>query len=331
LTESTTTANVLRISAGAGVRVSGAVSASGGLNFGGTGVVGTNTTVCRSNAQTDPDLGSVYRVGFCGTSSGRYKNTVVDYTGGIDEVRNLRPVTYYYNNDYLSGAGLQVGFIAEEVEQVDPLFAMYENGRVEGVDYPKVAVLLTNALKDVDLTVQSNTNQINLIKNRLTVLESTTSNLTKANLTVTSRVSTLNLTVTGTATINNLTVTGVTELTELKVDRIMSKGNVPTAVLSATTTGQGSTTTIEGNDTAGSISFTTGTNTVQKPLASGRQATLIFNKVYTTAPRIALTAKDMNTAGMRHYVETTTTGFKLHFLDTPSASTSYTFDYIVIQ
>jgi hypothetical protein len=145
--------------------------------------------------------------------------------------------------------------------------------------------------------------------------------------------------VTGQTTLTDLKVTGITQLATLRVDRIISNGNLPTAVLAATTTGQGSTYTIEGNDTAGTIQFTTGieftpthpSTDTPYPLAVGEQVTITFDSPYAVAPRIALTAKDAQSAGVRYFAETTTTGMVVHFLDAPTATTTYTFDFIVIQ
>jgi hypothetical protein len=150
-------------------------------------------------------------------------------------------------------------------------------------------------------------------------------------LTVTGTTQLASLEVTGITQLANLEVTGVTELAELRVDRIVSKGNLPTAVLAATTTGQGSTYLVEGNDTAGSITITTGTDEPLNPLSAGEQITVTFDKVFATTPRIALTAKDITSASIRHYVETTTTGLVIHFIDAPAVTTTYTFDYIILQ
>jgi len=87
-----------------------------------------------------------------------------------------------------------------------------------------------------------------------------------------------------------------------------------------------------GNDTAGSVTYTSGAvNLPNFNLATGAQLTTTFSAPFTTAPRIALTAKDATSAGIRYYVQTTTTGFTIHFIDAPSATTTYTFDYIIIQ
>ena len=50
------------------------------------------------------------------TSDQRLKNSITDYTGGLDLVAQLRPVNYKYNNDET----LHAGFIAQEVQSIIP-------------------------------------------------------------------------------------------------------------------------------------------------------------------------------------------------------------------
>jgi hypothetical protein len=139
------------------------------------------------------------------------------------------------------------------------------------------------------------------------------------------------LKVTGTTELASLKVTGLTELADLKVDRIITKGNTPTAVLAATTTGQGSTYTIEGNDTAGTITYTSGTNTVLNPLASGEQITITFDKQFTTTPRITLTPLTAEAATLDYFVSRNVDGFKINFVTPPTATTIYSFDYQILE
>jgi hypothetical protein len=142
------------------------------------------------------------------------------------------------------------------------------------------------------------------------------------------------LTVQGVSTLAELVVTGDTEVQQLTVNgKIITAGTTPTAVLGTNTTvGQSSTVIVTGNDTAGSVSYTSGAiNLPTYNLATGAQLTTTFATPFTAAPRIALTAKDATSASVRYFVETTTTGFTIHFIDAPSADTTYTFDYIVIQ
>jgi hypothetical protein len=156
-----------------------------------------------------------------------------------------------------------------------------------------------------------------------------------ASLNVSGPTTVSTLTVTGNTTIQqNLVVLGNTTVQSLTVNgKIITTGATPTATLGASTTvGQSGAVTITGNDTAGSVSYTSGVvNLPTYNIATGAQLTTSFVSPFTVAPRIALTPKDSTSASVRYYVETTSTGFTIHFIDAPTASTTYTFDYIVIQ
>ena len=157
----------------------------------------------------------------------------------------------------------------------------------------------------------------------------------EGNLSVVGTATLATLTVTGNTTIQqNLVVQGSTTVQSITVNgKIITAGTTPTAVLGTNTTvGQSSAVVVTGNDTAGSVTYTSGAvNLPSYNLATGAQLTTTFATPFTAAPRIALTAKDATSASVRYYVETTTTGFTIHFIDTPLATTTYTFDYIVIQ
>jgi len=75
------------------------------------------------------------------SSSIRYKEDVSNFTRGVDLVRKLRPVTF----TWINSGDQDVGFIAEEVAEVDPLFAVYKDGQIESVKYKQLTTVLVNA------------------------------------------------------------------------------------------------------------------------------------------------------------------------------------------
>jgi hypothetical protein len=225
---------------------------------------------------------------------------------------------------------LQNGFIAEEIAAIDPFYASYdENGRIEGVHYDKITVLLAGALQELDLQVQSNKTQINLIKNRLTVLESATTNLTKKNITVTNQTTTGKLVVTGTATITNLKVTGTTEVADLKVNgKIITAGIAPVAQVGSTLTAVlGASVTNDGTDTAGTVVIESGT----QASVAGEIADITFTESYSVEPKIVISGNNSSSAKLGAYVLRTTDGFKIMVDDPLATNTEYSFDYIVIE
>ncbi|MFA6076858.1 MAG: tail fiber domain-containing protein [Candidatus Paceibacterota bacterium] len=91
-----------------------------------------------------------------GSSSLRYKKNIENLSLGLDAVLAMRPVSFDWKLDYIKNpnAPRQVGFIAEEMEQISPLFVTYENGQVEGVEYMKLTSVLAKAIQDLDLKVE---------------------------------------------------------------------------------------------------------------------------------------------------------------------------------
>jgi hypothetical protein len=330
----TTVSERLKIRADGAIVSQGNIFAQNGSGiYTQSAVVGAgNGNVCFSTA------GPNHHLHRCVASSARYKNTInsLSKQSNLDKVRLLNPVSYYYNADYTTtDTGLQQGFIAEEVAAIDPAYINYDEfGRVENVQYNKITVLLTGAIQQLDLQVQNLESRLTQAEATLAVLNSTTTNLTKANLTVTNTTSTLNLTVTGTATIANLKVTGLTELADLKVDRIISKGNVPVAIELAGAGVNGVLpvdpqvlAVVTGNDTAGVASINTGVGAT-----AGDLIEVTFDKPYSQAPIVTLTPLGQEAATVRYYIKSvTTTGFIISVLDAPTDNTEYKYQYQIIQ
>ena len=95
------------------------------------------------------------------SSSIRYKENVENYTRGLDLITKLRPVTY----DWKSTGKRDVGFIAEEVNEIEPLLNIYEqNGQIEGVKYAQITTALVNAVKEQQEQIQRQQAQIEALK-----------------------------------------------------------------------------------------------------------------------------------------------------------------------
>jgi len=94
------------------------------------------------------------------SSSIRYKDNVASFNSGLSLVNRLRPVTFNWKSD----GRLDLGLVAEEVAEVEPLLATYVNGRVEGVKYDRVGVVLLNAVKEQQTQIESLKQQIELLK-----------------------------------------------------------------------------------------------------------------------------------------------------------------------
>jgi hypothetical protein len=113
----------------------GNLSTSGHLFFGETGL-GGDQDICRNSATG--------AIATC-ASSLRYKSDIEAFTGGLDVVTQLRPISFTWK---MSGRR-DIGFGAEEVFQLEPLLTTRDlAGDVDGVKYKQLSVVFVNAFKE---------------------------------------------------------------------------------------------------------------------------------------------------------------------------------------
>lgn len=88
----------------------------------------------------------------CLVSSQRYKDHIKPLTDGLDAVMQLNPVSFDYKPEFMPGKlnpGEQVGFIAEDVQKIDPrLTPLDKDGLPRGVEYDRITALLTKAIQE---------------------------------------------------------------------------------------------------------------------------------------------------------------------------------------
>ena len=100
----------------------------------------------------------------CTVSSKRFKHDIEPLTdGALEIVKRMRPVSFRDNNDN----ELNVGFIAEEMEKVEPRLVFYEQDGVtpRGVKYENFTAILTKAIQELHAENKE-------LKERVTKLES---------------------------------------------------------------------------------------------------------------------------------------------------------------
>ena len=136
----------LTIASDGGVGVNDTTPTEGKLTVGGTFYVLTNTAVGADPLCWDGSGGSLY--GDC-TSLREYKTNIKDLGLGIDAVLALTPRTFTWKEEF--GGEDDLGFIAEEVADVDPLLARYdsETGALQGVKYERLTALLVKAFQEI--------------------------------------------------------------------------------------------------------------------------------------------------------------------------------------
>lgn len=88
-------------------------------------------------------------------SSMRYKENIIDWDeSGLEIILALKPRTFKYKKDYYDRADIEfLGLIAEEVSEVSPYLADYENedrtGEVANVRYSNIVVPLIKAIQEL--------------------------------------------------------------------------------------------------------------------------------------------------------------------------------------
>jgi hypothetical protein len=126
-----------------------------------------NTTAVAANVQIDSN-GYFAR---STVSSLRYKENINDWDGGLDVILALKPKTFKYKENYYNKADIEfLGLIAEEVAEVSPYLADYENedrtGQVENVRYANIVVPLVKAIQEQQATIQSLQTRITQLENK---------------------------------------------------------------------------------------------------------------------------------------------------------------------
>jgi hypothetical protein len=109
-----------------------------------------------SGGSTSICLNVANRISSC-SSSLRYKTSLQSFSGGLDVVRRLRPITFNWKDDGLK----DVGFAAEEVEKIEPLLTTRNpQGEIEGVKYGQLTAVLVNAVKEQQRQIEEQKHQI---------------------------------------------------------------------------------------------------------------------------------------------------------------------------
>ncbi|MEK7227314.1 MAG: tail fiber domain-containing protein, partial [Patescibacteria group bacterium] len=101
----------------------------------------------------------------CATASSlRFKENIAALTSisGLSEVMALNPVSFFYKPNYLGAFadepnwnGERVGFIAEEIQLIDPrLVTIDEQGNAETVRYELITPILAKAIQELNLNIQ---------------------------------------------------------------------------------------------------------------------------------------------------------------------------------
>jgi hypothetical protein len=107
--------------------------------------VGGTTPVCIHSASN-----GYVTLAIC-QSSLRYKEDLQPFHGGLDVVKHLQPRTFRWKSD----SSEDLGFIAEEVAQVEPFLVTHNaKGEIEGVKYDRMSTVFVNAFKEQQARIE---------------------------------------------------------------------------------------------------------------------------------------------------------------------------------
>ena len=113
---------------------------------------------------------------------------------------------------------------------------------------------------------------------------------------------------------------------ELNIDHhINTNGSVPSHT-TGSAVGSGGTTSVNGSDTAGTVTINTGGSP-----SIGCYINVTFAAAFTNTPHLLLTPVGSSSVGLEYYVNRSSSGFSICSANAPQPAQSYIFDYFVID
>jgi cytoskeletal protein CcmA (bactofilin family) len=179
------------------------------------------------------------------------------------------------------------------------------------LNLPGIIVSGTSSFSQIEtgtLTVSGNT----AVQGQLTA---------SGNLNVSGKTNLSGAVSTGQLTVSSLTLNG-----DLNLDHHVSAGGSTPSRSSGSALGNGGTTSLNGSDTAGSITINTGTGP-----SAGCFITVTFATKFNATPHAIVTPIGSSAGGIPFYVNRSTTNFSICTTAAPPASSSFGFDYIVFD
>ncbi len=148
----------------------------------GDGEIGFN--VSGGNIQLTPGIASgtgsngLVLVNGSGTYTGswtqasdeRFKKNIKPLQNSLEQIEKLKPVSYELKKDEFPDKkfsdDIQIGLIAQEVEKVIPVLVKTDSEGYKSIDYSKINVLLIDAIKEQQKSINELKREIELLKNK---------------------------------------------------------------------------------------------------------------------------------------------------------------------
>ena len=126
----------------------------------------TNKIVCGGAAGTLP----IHATGFVNVSSQRYKHNIAPLSYGLDQVKQMQPMSYHYNFEKDDTQKKHIGLIAEEVLKLVPEAVAVEDGLCLGLDYSSLVPVLINAIQEQQAQIDAQNKKIADMASQLEIL-----------------------------------------------------------------------------------------------------------------------------------------------------------------
>ena len=132
-----------------GLNVGGSIKIDNGLSVSASDVFMPGLDAPSSTSDMlclQPDGRVTHQASNCTVSSQRFKHDIEDWSNGLEEVLAFRTVKYKRNSDNVE----ELGLIAEEVNQIDPHYVIFEPGNSttpRSLDYERFVVPLISAVQ----------------------------------------------------------------------------------------------------------------------------------------------------------------------------------------
>lgn len=122
-----------------------------------------------------------------------------------------------------------------------------------------------------------------------------------------------------------LTITSLQLNGDLQINRHITLGGSLPGKSNGSALGGGGTASVNGTDTAGTVTINTGSSP-----PAGCFVTINFANKFNVTPHVVISPSNSNAADLDYYTNRSTTSFSVCTTNTPTASITYLFDYIVI-
>ena len=151
------------------LQVNSALAVSGGATFSGSVGIGTTAPAYKLDVAGDINAsGSVRANGVALTSDARYKTNVAPLYNALDDVLDLRGVSYDYDREKWPAKnfpeGRQIGFIAQEMEKIFPELVDTDAKGYKSVKYQNMTPILVEAIKTLKAQIDEKQKQIDELR-----------------------------------------------------------------------------------------------------------------------------------------------------------------------